>query len=74
MVVILSCKNTQQIQYLKAILMKNKLKVVKSTVTKLTEKELADTNGGAAAGTSCAQACLTQIGCVTLLCDFVELI
>lgn len=54
--------------------MKNKLKVVKSTVTKLTEKELADTNGGAAAGTSCAQACLTQIGCVTLLCDFVELI
>lgn len=52
--------------------MKNKLKVVKNTVAKLTEKELADINGGAAAGTSCAQACVTQIGCgVTLLCETV---
>ena len=51
--------------------MKNKLKVVKNTVAKLTEKELADINGGAVAGTSCAQACLTQIGCVTVLCETV---
>lgn len=71
MVVILSCKNKQQIQYLKTTLMKNKLKVVKNTVAKLTEKELADINGGAAAGTSCAQACLTQIGCATVICELV---
>jgi hypothetical protein len=50
--------------------MKNKLKISKKTVAKLTEKELTELNGGAA-GTSCAQACFTQIGCVSVIAECV---